>query len=69
MKSYCVSLGPLRSRYQDRIKCARGNVLERKGGRSGQRLGQASDHNVSPMLGEGERKGSLSVGTLNSEAV
>lgn len=38
MDSQCVHLGPLRHRCQDRIKCARGCVYERKGGK---RLGEA----------------------------
>lgn len=33
MDSQCVHLGPLRHRRQDRIKCARGFVCERKGGK------------------------------------
>lgn len=69
MKNYCVHLGPLRSRYKDRITCARGNALERKGGRGGQSLRQASDCNGSLMLSEGERKGNLNVGVLNHDAV
>ena len=57
--SLCVSIGPLRSRHQDKIRYARDlleEMLVRGNEKAWKRMRDLSDHDMNLSLGEEERK-------------